>query len=287
MIEDFKVRPSLKRANFLYLHRLLYTQTIKMLNNYKLKISAIFLALLFTTLASYSQNGKELVLGEQPIYKVAKTSGPIIADGKMDEPGWQKAEMQQLNYFFRSDKPADKQNSKFRMLWDDENLYLFYEFEDTSLTARDTTHDGRPYLDDCAEFFCLPVPDSLNMHFGFEVNIIKARYDYIMLWEFYQKRNFFLPDYEPQYQVGVTYNGTINNDKDKDKGWTMEFIIPVKVFRNFPRPRVGTKWAFQAVRQDRNLVDDRFRSTSTLFPTYDVKKDVHPPYRFGLMEFVQ
>lgn len=256
-----------------------------MLKHSSLKTVFFSLAYLITTLTLYAQNEKQLVLGEQPVYKVSRTSGAIIADGKMDEESWKNAEVRSLNYFFRSDKPADKQNSKFRMLWDNENLYLFYEFEDSSLTARETAYDGRPYLDDCAEFFCLPVPDSLYMHFGFEVNITRAKYDYIVLWEFYNNRNFFIPDYNPEYQVGVTYEGTINNDKDRDKGWTMEFIIPLKVFRNFPRPRAGAKWAFQGVRQDRNLVDDRFRSTSTLFPTYDVKKDVHPPNRFGLMEF--
>lgn len=257
-----------------------------MLKHFSLKALFIIFCYLIIAEGIKAQNGKELVLGEQPVYMVARASGPIVADGKMDEAAWKKAEVQPLNYFFRSDKPADKQASKFRMLWDDENLYLFYEFEDTSITARETAFDARPYLDDCAEFFCLPVPDSLNMHFGFEVNVTLARYDYIMLWEFYNKRNFFLPDYNPEYKVGVTYDGTINNDKDKDKGWTMEYIIPIKVFRNFPRPRAGSKWAFQAVRQDRNLVDDKFRSTSTLFPTYDVKKDVHPPNRFGLMQFV-
>jgi len=257
-----------------------------MVNRLYLKTLFVTTCYLIITLAANAQNGKELVLGEQPVYMVSRASGPIVADGKMDEPAWKNAEVQPLNYFFRSDKPADKQASKFRMLWDDENLYLFYEFEDTSITARETAFDARPYLDDCAEFFCLPVPDSLNMHFGFEVNVTLARYDYIMLWEFYQKRNFFLPDYNPEYKVGVTYDGTINNDKDRDKGWTMEYVIPIKVFRNFPRPRAGSKWAFQAVRQDRNLVDDKFRSTSTLFPTYDVRKDVHPPNRFGLMQFV-
>jgi hypothetical protein len=255
------------------------------LSTLNLKTVATLLALIFSGSSLFSQTEKQLVIGEQPIYKVARAKGPIVADGKMDEPTWKDAEVRSFGFFFRSDKPADKQKSKFRMLWDDTNLYLFYEFEDTSLTARETGYDGRPYLDDCAEFFCLPVPDSLYMHFGFEVNITKARYDYIVLWQFYNKRTVFIPDYNPEYEVGVTYDGTINNDKDKDKGWTMEFIIPIKVFRGFPRPAVGAKWAFQAVRQDRNLVDDRFRSTSTLFPTYDVKLDVHPPYRFGLMEF--
>ena len=256
------------------------------LNQFRLKTIAIILVLLSSSLSLYSQTEKELVIGEQPIYKVARAKGPITVDGKMDEPTWKDAEVRSFDYFFRMDKPADKQKSKFRMLWDDANLYLFYECEDTSLIARETEPDGRPYMDDCAEFFVVPVPDSVYMHFGFEVNLYKAAYDYIVLWQFDNNRSVFIPDYNPEYEVGVTFDGTINNDKDTDKGWTMEYAIPMRAFRGFnTRNLSGKRWAFQAVRQDRNLVDDRFRSTSTLFPTYDVRLDVHPPYRFGLMEF--
>jgi hypothetical protein len=235
-----------------------------------------------------SQEEKQLVIGQQPVYKVAKARGPITVDGKMDEAAWKNAEVQSFDYFYRADKPVDKQKSKFRMLWDSANLYLFYEFEDTSLTARETNFDARPYLDDCAEFFVVPIPDSVYMHFGFEVNITKAAYDYIVLWKYYNNRTYFISGYNPTYKVEATYDGTINNDKDKDKGWKMEFQIPFSALSNFQlfnRPKPGVRWAFQAVRQDRNLVDDRFRSTSTLYPVYDIKLDVHQPARFGLMEF--
>ena len=174
------------------------------------------------------------------------------------------------------------------MLWDSTSIYLFYECEDTSLTARETNFDARPYLDDCAEFFVVPVPDSLYMHFGFEINITKAAYDYIVLWRYYNNRTLFISGYNPAYKVEVAYDGTINNDKDKDKGWKMEFQIPFLALNNFQifnRPRPGVRWAFQAVRQDRNLIDDRFRSTSTLYPVYDIRLDVHQPARFGLLEF--
>ena len=208
----------------------------------------------------------------------------------MDDAGWKNAEVVSFDYFYRGDKPVDKQKSKFRMLWDSANVYLFYECEDTSLTVREKIPDSRPYLDDCAEFFVVPIPDSVSMHFGFEVNLnlAKAAYDYIMLWRYYNNRSFFISGYNPAYKVEATWDGTINNDKDKDKGWKMEFQIPFAALSNFhlfARPRAGVKWAFQAVRQDRNLVDDRFRSTSTLFPIYDIRLDVHQPNRFGLMEF--
>jgi hypothetical protein len=234
----------------------------------------------------FSQTEKQLVIGQQPVYKVARAREPVIVDGRLDEASWKNAEVQSFNYFYRGDKPPEKQNTKFRMLWDDENLYLSYVCEDTSLTARETKPDGRPYLDDCAEFFCLPIPDSLNFHFGFEINITKAAYEYVMLWKYYNNRHFFISGYNPAYKVEVIYDGTINNDKDRDKMWQMEIAIPFVAFSNFSgRPKAGARWAFQAVRQDRNFVEDRFRSTSTLFPIYDIRKDVHQPTRFGLLEF--
>jgi hypothetical protein len=251
---------------------------------------SIFALLVFlgTGLSLFSQTEKQLVIGQQPVYKVSRAREAITVDGKMDEPVWKNAEVQPLTNFFRLDKPVERQNSKFRMLWDDTSLYLFYECEDTSLTARETNFDGRTYIDDCAEIFVVPAPDSVYMHFGFEINITEVRYDYIVLWKYYNNRTFFISGYNPEYKVKSVYNGTLNNDKDKDKGWTMEFAIPMSAFRGFNAgapAKPGVRWAFQAVRQDRNAVDDRFRSTSTLYPIYNLRLDVHQPSRFGLMEF--
>ncbi|MBG0860089.1 MAG: carbohydrate-binding family 9-like protein [Bacteroidales bacterium] len=254
----------------------------------RLKRIHIVLVCLLTGLSLYSQPEKQLVTGQQPVYKVSKARGSVTVDGKMDEPDWKNAEVQTLNNFFRLDKPVEKQNSRFRMLWDDANLYLFYECEDTSLTARETNFDGRTYIDDCAEFFVVPVPDSIYMHFGFEINITEVRYDYIVLWKFYNNRTFFISGYNPEYKVKAICDGTINDEKDQDRGWTMEFAIPFSAFSNFQnvtRPKSGARWAFQVVRQDRNSVNDRFRSTSTLFPIYVYRLDVHQPNRFGLFEF--
>ena len=251
---------------------------------------AMVIFILAITQQVLGQNERQLVIGQQPVYRVARATEPITVDGKMDEAAWKKAQVVSFDHFFRTDKPVDKQKTKFRMLWDSTSLYLFYDCEDTSLTVRETKPDARPYLDDCAEFFVVPVPDSIYMHFGFEVNLnlLKAAYDYIVLWRYYNNRTIFIRGYNPEYKVEATYDGTINDEKDKDKGWKMEFQIPFTTlsdFQNFYRPHPGVRWAFQAVRQDRNLVDDRFRSTSTLFPIYDFRLDVHQPAQFGLLEF--
>ena len=257
-----------------------------------LRLKTITSIILFfvTSLSLFSQSEKNIVIGQQPVYHAVKAKEPITVDGKMDEASWKNAEVVTLTNFFRLDKPVDKQNTKFRMMWDDANIYLYYEAEDTSLTARETVFDGRTYIDDCAEFFVVPVPDSVYMHFGFEINITEVRYDYIVLWKYINNRNFFISGYNPEYKVKAIYNGTLNNDKDKDKGWTMEFAIPMTAFSNIngmARPKPGVRWAFQAVRQDRNAVDDRFRSTALLYPVFNLKLDVHQPQHFGLFEFTE
>lgn len=247
----------------------------------------IFLALGMNILA---QPEKKLSIGEQPVFKVAKSHEPITIDGKLSETAWKNSEVRSINYFYRIEKAEDEQTTKFRMLWDENNLYLFFECEDKYITAREKNRDGQPYLDDCAEIFLIPAPDSLNMHFGFEVNLYKAVNDFIWLNNFYKGKSGMIKSYNPEFQVEVSINGTVNDNTDIDKGWTMEMAIPLTIFSGvdtfFP-VKVDNRWAFLAARQDRNdAIGDR-RSTSTIFPIYDIGKSVHQPNRFGLLEFVK
>ena len=90
--------------------------------------------------------------------------------------------------------------------------------------------------------------------------------------------------------VEVTYQGTINDNSDIDSGWTMEMAIPISNFGKLGKVvpvSIGNRWAFLAVRQDRNDNMGNRRSTSTIFPIYDISKNVHQTNRFGLLEFIK
>lgn len=249
-----------------------------------------FLILLLLTSSAFAQE-KQLVLGEQPVFKVSKANQTITIDGKMDEAVWAETEARTFDYFYRLEQSDDKQKTTFRMLWDDQNLYAFFECEDKFITAREKNRDGQPYFDDCAELFLIPVPDSLSMHIGFELNLYKACNDFVFFNDFYDGQNVAMKSYNPNFEVEVTVDGTINNNSDIDRGWTMELAIPLKEFTQidewFP-VKEGNRWAFLAIRQERNDAEGNRRSTSTIFPLYDMSKGgVHQPNRFGLMEFVK
>ena len=78
------------------------------INRLRLKVTIVVFFYLVMGLSLFSQTEKQLVIGEQPVYKVARAREPITVDGKMDEASWKNAEVQSFNYFYRGDKPVEK-----------------------------------------------------------------------------------------------------------------------------------------------------------------------------------
>ena len=235
-------------------------------------------------------NGDTDVFGER-LFKVSKAEGPMTIDGKMDEPSWNRTKARNFDNFYVVSGPDEEQLTSFRMLWDDQNLYLLYECEDKFLTSNEMLRNGATYLDDCAEIFIIPVSDSLDTHIGFEINLLKTANDFIYFNNYYKGTDKILKSYNLEIQVELVLDGTLNDNTDKDRGWTMEMAIPISLFAelsDFYPVQAGSRWAFQAVRQDRNRLNSSQRSRSTLFPIPGFENGgVHQVNRFGLMEFVE
>ena len=73
----------------------------------RLKRLLFVLIFLMTGSLLFSQSEEQLVIGQQPVYKVSRAGETIVVDGKMDETSWKNAEVRSFDYFYRSDKPAD------------------------------------------------------------------------------------------------------------------------------------------------------------------------------------
>ncbi|TYA84256.1 carbohydrate-binding family 9-like protein [Seonamhaeicola marinus] len=260
-------------------------------------MKGIQLLLLFVTISllfncdKHSQKEQQKpTTNERPVYKVIKTKDSIVVDGKMEEVSWQHTEARSLDYFYKGETNNTHQKTIYRMQWDDEHLYLFFECEDEFITARETQRDGKPFFDDCAELFLIPAPKALNTHIALEVNLNKAKNDVLFINDFEKDKNIVAKWYNPNYDVGVTIDGTVNDNSDKDNGWTMEFKIPFNVLWGLDRAypvKSGAQYMFLAIRQDRNTIDGEKRSTTTIFPVENIAtKDVHQPTMFGLLQLV-
>ena len=229
-------------------------------------------------------------LQSQELLKVSKTSDKMIIDGKATEDAWKKTEPRTFGHFYRIDKPTDRQNTSFRMLWDEDNLYVLFECEDLYITARETQRNGEPYFDDCAEIFLIPAPEALDVHLGFELNLYKASNDFVFFNDFRNGESAIMKSFDPKFQVEVTVDGSINDHSDIDRGWTMEMAIPLSLFKGmgkYSRVQAGSSWTFLAIRQDRNDPSGTRISTSTIFPQKAPLVSVHDPDYFGQMVFVE
>ncbi len=236
----------------------------------------------------FSQNEKK-----PSIYKVLKTKNTIVIDGKLDDADWAKSDLRPFNYFYKKTTNYQHQKTSYRMLWDDKNLYLFFECEDTHIVAQETQRDGQPFFDDCAELFLIPAPKPLNVHIALEVNLYNAKNDILYVNDFEKGKDIVAKWYNPNYEVAYQIDGTLNDNSDVDKGWAMEFKIPFNILWGLDRAypiQKGTKYRFLALRQDRNVLEaeDNKRAISSIFPINNIKeKGAHQPEMFGMMELVE
>jgi len=166
---------------------------------------------------------------------VAKfTPTPITVDGKLDEAAWAEAPAHSLVLpmmaYDRLPEAMQKtlgntlrEGTKVKLLWDDKYLYIGGEFTDS-----DVMNDG---VEDQTHFYAKG--DLL------EVFLKPAGANYY--WELYgtphNKKSWFVlisrgrplrDDYLPKtFQSAATIDGSFDNWKDRDHGWTVEMAIPI------------------------------------------------------------
>ena len=104
--------------------------------------------------------------GALPVYKCPKIGVAPVIDGKLDDACWKTARAVTF-VLAQTGEPATK-DTKARMCWDNEHLYIAYECADTNIFGTMTNHDDWIFREDVAEAFINPTRDLRNY---FEVNI--------------------------------------------------------------------------------------------------------------------
>jgi hypothetical protein len=221
------------------------------------------------------------VWGQPPIpsYEVHRASSPIVVDGKGDDKAWATAGKIELIVPWDAQTGA-KQKTIARLLWDDKNLYVLYECEDTDIVAFHTERDDPTYLDDAVEIFINPMPSQTGIYYGLEMNVRAVLYDYVMS-QGHLFRQFNLQG----AQLATYIDGTMNMRGDTDKGWSLEVAIPWANFDALSKPpAVGAMWSANINRWDGVEPNRRMSNWSN---PMQPQPNPHVPERFGKLIFVQ
>ena len=208
-----------------------------------------------------------LFSSELPLCKTEKTQIAPVIDGKISDPCWEEVQWQ-TGFSSLTGNPTPSQETRFKVLYDNERFYFAVECFENSINKLKTTtkeKDGPVYLDDCIEIFLVPdkdIPDDANwrMFYHFILNAAGARYDETSLALVNNK------DWNGLWKVVAKVNET---------SWTAEVEIPFFVFDI--TEKTGNTWRLNITR-NRKAGDNELSSWCPL--KYSFGESQH----FGYLE---
>jgi hypothetical protein len=249
-------------------------------------------------------------------YTAPRVSGAIHVDGKLSEPSWQIAPTSPRFIDILSGQPA-LYDTRAMVLWDDENLYVGYRIEEPRVHAKYTNHNDPIYYDNDVELFIA----GRDAYYEFEINAFNTSYEVFFIWnDAYEKSGFSeapefarsnlkpfngvdfkthprggrLGNFEwsfPGKQTAVAIDGTINNDDDKDRGWTVEVALPWRAMkwlatdgRSLP-PKHGDVWRMDFSRFNTYKAPPPAKDSGGWVWTRHGVWDSHIPECFAFIEF--
>jgi len=196
-------------------------------------------------------------------YTARRATTPIVIDGRLDEAAWRAAE--------RSPRFADLvgghpgiHDTRAAVLWDDTYLYVGYWIEEPFVEATLTERDAPIYKNNDVELFIA----GRDAYYEFEINSLGTIYEVFFIWEqAYESAGYAaLPEFArgkegvrpfggvgfknhprgprigywnwdlPGLRTAVHVDGTVNNNADRDRGWTVELAIPWTGLAQLARP---------------------------------------------------
>lgn len=206
-------------------------------------VGAILCALLLVIDASAAES--------QP-YECRWTDEAIVIDGKADESAWNKAaviENFRLAWLGKEERPAATKTTA-RLLWDREYLYFYAQMEDTDVYADIKEPDGQLWDNDVFELFFKPATNKTG-YYEFQVNAANTTLDMFLPSRGAGGYSRFKKDGKFHLETAVKVQGSINDWRDKDKGWSVEGRIPWRDFlRSGGRPAIDEMWTFALCRYD-------------------------------------
>ena len=209
-------------------------------------------------------------------YTAYRAADPIAINGHLDEPSWLSAPRSPRFRDLVHGVPGIH-DTRSAVLWDDRNLYVGFWVEEPFVTATLTERDAPIYENNDVEVFIA----GQDAYYEFEINALGTIYEVLFVWEeAYQRDGYdklpgLQPDAEgaqpfngvglsnhprgmrrgffrwdlPGLQWSVHVDGTLNDDSDRDRGWTVELAFPWKAMdvlargdnRSLP-PNEGDVW---------------------------------------------
>lgn len=232
---------------------------------------------------------------------IHKIYEPLIVDGILDEPAWNQTEWTAPFLDIQGEElPTPRFDTRAKMLWDDEFLYIAARLEEPHLWATIEERDAVIFQENNFEIFIDPDGDTHN-YYELEINALGTFWD-LMLTKPYRNGGRPLNAWDIKgLKIGIDLQGTLNDPSDTDEGWTLEVAIPFDVLNETigrGQPEDGSQWKLnfsrvewkteakngQYVKQVNPETKEPFPEDNWVWSPQGVI-DMHLPERWGIVQF--
>lgn len=157
---------------------------------------------------------------------VRRASAAITIDGKGDEAAWAGAATVTMPYPNGHRAVDAAQKATCKLLWDDQFLYALYQVADTNLCNTAIKRDDDVWMGDCIELFITP-DKRFGQYWEINVGVNGVLYDCLLAklrdaWGDYAR----IDETIEGMKAVVLPRGTVNDESDKDEGYTVELAVP-------------------------------------------------------------
>lgn len=229
-------------------------------------------------------------------YVAYRAQSSLAIDGRLEDSAWKNAPWSDLFVDIEADaRPRPVHATRMKMLWDDSNLYIAAELVEPHLWGTLTQHDSVIFRDNDFEVFIDPNGDN-HEYYEVEINALNTTWD-LFLPKPYKDDGKALDDWElAGMKTAVHLDGTLNDARDTDRGWTVELALPWKSIGQQARrpapPRDGDQWRINFSRVQWPLENDGrsyrkpqgVKEANWVWSPQGVV-DMHRPERWGYVQF--
>lgn len=174
-------------------------------------------------------------------YVAPRADVPPRIDGTLDDVAWQAARWSARFVDIEgSRRPDPPLATRFKLLWDEERLYICAQLEEPDLWATLSQRDTIIFLDNDFEVFLDPDGDT-HHYVELEINALATVWD-LWLDRPYRDGGHARTAWDiDALASAVRLDGTLNDPSDRDRGWSLELAIPWAALDR-TAPRDGEQW---------------------------------------------
>jgi len=263
---------------------------------YKLKLGIITTILIFCSTSVFSQTPKQ--------YNCYNTHSVVEIDGNVYDDSWKNIPWSSFFEDIEGDaKSKPHLQTRMKMLWDEEYLYIAAELEEPHIWGYLSNHDDIIYRDNDFEIFIDPTGDGLN-YFEIEINALGSILDLFMSKPYNKGGKADLPWNAEGLKKAVKIYGNINDTIGEDIKWIVEMAIPWTAYNScaakIKQPKSGDTWRmnFSRVQWETEFMNDNYKkfiNTETGLPIPENnwvwspqgKINMHIPHMWGFVTFLK